>query len=359
MPRLHAILFLLVVLFGTGRALAQGDPSGIDFVTIGDPGNPAWPGNGTPNDHVVGRGSVDYAYRIGRYEVTTSQFVDFFNAAFDRPQSDWLPNLIPPTHWGAVSTTPHTPGGLRWTVPAGNEMLPVGNIDWRMAAMYCNWLCNDKSTARSAFMNGAYDATTFGTSPTGFTDQITHNPGARYYIPTWDEWLKAAHWSPTNPNHDGWYLYPNAGDNPLVYGPPGVLVNGLPTQANGAWESIEFPGHDPFSIPLGAYPTVQSPWGLFDCAGATAEWTEEVVYVNGLFPAYRVSEGSPWASPGATGLADLVNDFGDDFPNASTADLGFRIAASIPSPSACAVGALVLSRLLCRARRGSRRSRFF
>ena len=166
-------------------------------------------------------------------------------------------------------------------MPPGNAMLPVGNISWRMAAMYCIIL-NNKNTDRSAFMNGAYDATTFGYSGTVFTDQLTHNPGAQYWIPTWDEWLKAAHWSPTNPNHNGWYLYPNGSDTPLVYGPPGVLVNGQPTQANGGWDSVDFPGHNPFSVPLGAYPTVQSPWGLMDVAGGTAEWTEETVLVNGV-----------------------------------------------------------------------------
>src|SRR4051812_37098685 len=142
-PRLWCALGLIAgaMVLALGPT-ARAQDFGIDFVTVGSPGNPAWPGNGTPNDHVVGRGSVGYEYRIGRYEVTTAQFVEFFNAAFDRPQSYWLPNLIPPTHWGAVATTPHTPGGLRWTVPAGNEMRPVGNIDWRMAAMYCNWLCN-------------------------------------------------------------------------------------------------------------------------------------------------------------------------------------------------------------------------
>ena len=146
--------FTVAILAFAAPALAQTDPSGIDFVTVGNPGNAPWPGNGTVGDRAVGRGGVDYSYQIGKYEITTAQWVDFFNAAFDRPPSDWLPNLIPPTTWGAVPTTPNTPGGERWAVPAGNTMLPVGNISWRMAAMYCNWLCNNKGTQRSDFMNG-------------------------------------------------------------------------------------------------------------------------------------------------------------------------------------------------------------
>lgn len=62
---------------------------GIEFVTIGAPGNADWAGNGTPGDLTIGCGGVNYEYRIGRYEVTTSQWVAFYNAAFDRPWSEW------------------------------------------------------------------------------------------------------------------------------------------------------------------------------------------------------------------------------------------------------------------------------
>src|SRR5690606_14576419 len=116
-----------VPLLVAGSAAADIDPlSGIDFVHITDPGNAPWAGNGTAGDFAIGRGSVGYNYHIGRMEVTTSQWVEFFNAAFDRPVEDRLPHLIPPTFWGAAATAPNTSGGLRWTVPAGNENMPVG-----------------------------------------------------------------------------------------------------------------------------------------------------------------------------------------------------------------------------------------
>src|SRR5579862_2644532 len=118
--------FAAVALAITAQARADIDPlSGIDFVQIGAAGNAPWAGNGTAGDQAIGHGQVNYDYSIGKYEVTTSQWVDFFNAAFDRPPSDQLPYLIPPTHWGAAPTTPTVAGGERWTVPAGNAMLPV------------------------------------------------------------------------------------------------------------------------------------------------------------------------------------------------------------------------------------------
>ncbi|MCC6321257.1 MAG: SUMF1/EgtB/PvdO family nonheme iron enzyme, partial [Phycisphaerales bacterium] len=187
--------------------LADIDPAtGIDFVRIGAVGNAPYH-DPTPNSFVNGRGGVSYEYSIGRFEVTTEQWVRFFNAAFDRPVNDRIPHLVVPDHWGAAATAPTTPGGRRWTVPAGNAMLPVSDISWRMAAIYCNWLHNGQSTDRAAFMSGAYDVTTFGFESgvpnLRFTDQREHSPGARYWIPTWDEWLKSAHYDPDKVNQDG------------------------------------------------------------------------------------------------------------------------------------------------------------
>ncbi len=169
------------------------DPlSGIDFVRITYPGYAPWRGTTPPTqgDDAIGRGGVDYEYFIGRYEVTTSQWVQFFNAAYDRPAGQPnLPWLTPPTFWGAQGTKPinkSNPNARRWQVPAGNEVLPVGNISWRMAAMYCNFLQSGGAGAagpggvvpRENFLSGAYDVSTFGPNGMGgFGDQPTRSPG--------------------------------------------------------------------------------------------------------------------------------------------------------------------------------------
>lgn len=350
-------------------AAAQVDPnSGIDFVTIGAPGNRAWAGDGTGGDRAIGRGSVAYEYRIGRFEVTTAQWVEFFNAAFDRPAGDRLPHLIPPTFWGAAPTAATVPGGQRWRVPAGNEMRAVGNIDWRMAAMYCNWLHNDKSTTREAFLSGAYEVSTFGyTGPRGdtFTDQLARSPGARYFIPTWDEWLKAAYYDPNKQRRDGsgelgeYWLYPNATDTPLGWGPPGSRVrfdsgtgqwvpdlNGVLAQANASWDESDFPGFSPFSVPLGAY-AVTSPWGLYDVAGGTREWMESVLDLGDESPRFRIVDGSAWATSGA---GDSIRGRGGEFPSVSTFERGFRIASLVPAPGLVPLLALSLGVLIRRRR---------
>ncbi|MFN7020089.1 MAG: SUMF1/EgtB/PvdO family nonheme iron enzyme [Phycisphaerales bacterium] len=345
----------------TRAARADIDPvSGIDFVRIGAVGNAPWMGTTPPTagDRAVGRGSVGYEYHIGRFEWTTAQAVEFFNAAFDRPANDQLPHLIPPRFWGGVSATPTVPGGQRWRVQAGGAMLPVGDISWRMAAMYCNWLHNGKATHREAFLDGAYDVSTFTYTGTVFNDQQRHHPDARYWIPTWDEWLKAAHYDPAKDNGDGttggWWIYPNGGDTPLVYGPPGAMVNGAPTQANGPW-SQSFPGANPFGVLLGAYTNAPSPWGLFDVAGATSEWTEEVSLTNGLFPTDRYFDGTAWLDSQGNRGVDRLQSVGGIFPSFSNYNHGFRIASSVPGPS-CSV-LLALSAVMAwkrpRGKRGS------
>jgi len=338
-------------LLTASAALAQVDPaSGIDFVTVGAVGNSPWAGNGDPDDQAVGRGGVNYEYRIGRYEVTTANWVEFMNAAWDRPVSDRIPFVGQPAFWGAAGTTPNTPGGFRWTVPAGSELRMVSGVSWRTAAIYCNWLHNGKSLDRAAFLSGAYDVSTFGTAtPFGFTDQLERSPGAKYFLPTWDEWLKASHYDPNKQNSDGsiggWWQYANMRDTPLTYGPPPSFGGDGTGMANAGFT---LPGFAELLIPLGSYPTQQSPWGLLDTAGGTVEWMETAIVgaVSGI-PQFRMLDGSYFgSSPGSAQALDTFRYRGGEFPSIAFLDFGFRIGAVVPSSGTLVpmVGAIVLSR---------------
>lgn len=71
----------------------------------------------------------------------------------------------------------------------------------------------------------------------------------RYWIPTQDEWIKAARYDLNKVNLDGttggWWKYSIISDTQPAYGPPGVNVNaigfagpnpeGPRAQANAAW----------------------------------------------------------------------------------------------------------------------------
>lgn len=324
------------------HAHAQLDPvSGAEFLTITAAGNPAWPPGptGYPVANATGgRGSVGYDYRIAKTEVTTAQWVEFMNAVFDRPESDRIPfRGSPPSFWGAAGITPNTPGARRWRVVPGRENLPVSPISWRAGAIYCNWLHNGKALDRSAFLTGAYDVSSFGVDAAGnFTDQAARSPGARYFIPTLDEWMKAAHYDPNKngPGAGGWWVYPNSSDTPPISGPPGVGQTSA-----GTWNS---------SIPLMSYPTTKSPWGLLDVSGGNSEWTESIL----AFPGgdrYRWFDGTSVISS-ALFERDAVWDAGADYPNFELSTYGLRIGAPIPSPGTAAL-ALIFSLTLTRRRR--------
>jgi formylglycine-generating enzyme required for sulfatase activity len=306
---------ITLALFSALSALAQpgggsgGD--GIEWVTIGATGNRGYD-RSDPDRRVTGRGAVNYEYRIGKYEVTSGQWAEFFAAALNRPDGD-----IP---WVQA---PFITGGT------ANPMLPTGGISWHTAAIYCNWLHNSKSSDRSAFLNGAYDVSTFGygEEPGTFTDQLTHNQGARYWIPTWDEWLKAAHYDPVL---DRWWEYSTTSDTRPLYGlPEGYPGGSVDNQANANY--IDVGGNAHFQVLLGAYENVTSPWGLFDTAGGTSEWTE---FAGGRRIA-RGLEGSGWASGAFT--IDAAWDLRGAFPTDVSYSFGFRVASAIPSPNGVAV----------------------
>lgn len=328
----------------TAHAQQVSFDQGIELVTVGNPGNAPWTGGGALNN----RGRVDYEYRIGRYEVTTAQWAEFMNAAFDRPQNEWIPHIQTALEWDAVATTPNTPGGRRWDVPAGVEMRPVGGVSWRMAAIYCNWLHNGRSTARESFLSGAYEVSTFVPGQFGWpSDQFVRSSGARFYIPSASEWMKAAHYDPHKQNPDGsvggWWQFGNRTDTPLTYGPPGVTVNGIQAQANAAWSFEQFPGFDPFAVPLGAYTQTVSAYGLYDVAGGSSEHVEDpiLLFFGGQFQLLgRFFDGS--ARTGAALNSNLPGDLNFDSvgtrfsslaPWEATLYNGFRVAAVIPTPS--------------------------
>ncbi|MFZ2874365.1 MAG: SUMF1/EgtB/PvdO family nonheme iron enzyme [Phycisphaerales bacterium] len=315
----HALVFASLVLgLWAAPALAQPDPSGIDFVTIGATGNRGYDGP-DPNGLATGRGAVGYEYKIGRYEVTAGQWGEFFTAV--AAQSQPLPWVTQPSIWHGTSPGPSL------------QMMPVGGVTWRTAAMYCNWLHNGKTTDRAGFMNGAYDVSTFGANSEGvFTDQPAHSPGARYWIPTLDEWMKAAHYDPAKQNPDGstggWWLYLSS-DTPLRYGlPPWLGGNG---QANAGFALQD---DTQFGIPLGAYADSLSPWGLLDTAGATRELSE-TVFQNLGGVRYRLVKGSAWATP--VGSTDTAWGIGGVGMGVTDYAYGLRLAAAIPNPGTTAV----------------------
>lgn len=340
-----SIVLAAVVLGMIAPGQARGQQSyGIDFVTVGAPGNaPINDPNAPVYSRAQGRGSVAYAYRIGRYETTSAEWAGFLNA--------YARQTSPNPFWSWDGPIFSGIGGNEftgfYTIPS-TANLPVTGITWRMAAMYCNWLTNGKGSNPSALVTGAYDTRTWGNiAGGGFTDAPTHLPGALFWIPTLDEALKAAFYDPNHngPGQGGYWTWRNSSDGPGISGPPGVG-----TTSNAY--------HDPsnnfaeWSIPLGSYPQSTSPWGLYDTSGGAREWCEDVLndFSSGL-PTYRVLQGSSAGDSSTIGADYMHTGIGADTPSTRMSTQGLRIAAAIPAPGAISMFSLPSACLLLRRRR--------
>ncbi|MFN0133730.1 MAG: SUMF1/EgtB/PvdO family nonheme iron enzyme [Phycisphaerales bacterium] len=320
------------VLLLVASAIAQPPSYGIDFVTIGDAGNaPSFLPDPNGVSFTEGRGSVNYEYRIGRMETTTAQWMEFVNTYSTMGGFDLFGR---PSSWGGEIDPTYSGPGIRYRLRASlvnASLVPVLGIGWREAAQYCNWLHNEKAPTVAAMANGAYDTSTFTVNPTTpptFNDQWTRSPGAKFWIPSLDEWMKATHYDPSHsgPGQGGWWLYPHGSDTPLIYGPPGQ------GQANAGFT---LPGEAQRWIPLGSYPGVLTPYGLIDAAGAASEWTEEVLFP--MEPRERAIGGS--GARGTAEPADRVTRYSGYDPTSqfgAASPIGFRIASLIPPPSVLA-----------------------
>lgn len=325
---------LLVVATVASSVTAQPAPPdyGFNFITIGDAGNPAYDRE-DPRGFTLGRGSVGYEYRIAQTEVTSAQFAEFLNA-WDSSGGGF--GVFGAFYWGGFYD------GSQWTVVPGKELNPVGGISWREAAIFTNWLHNGKPTNDlSGFLSGAYDTSTFTsrTDEFGFNDQTTRSPGARYWIPSLDEWIKAAHYDPdkNGKGNGGWWLYSDGSDTQPVPGIPGVGETSA---------GVDVSNPEAFDIPLLAYPETRSPWSLLDTSGGGVEWTEEWFTINSPDERRnRVWQGNSagrlvWSPEDEYPSVDLIWQSGSDWPIHGFQYASLRIASAVPAPG---VGAAVIA----------------
>lgn len=305
---------------------------GFQWATIGAPGNRAYEGGGFFGNTLQGRGSVGYEYRVSKLEVTTGQYLEYINAIAPLTA---LPILFgSPTAWGATDDLSMPAGHYRLRTDVPNaSMLPVIGLNWRDAAMFVNWLHNGKQASLAAITDGAYTLTSFPAVTWGFfIERAQRNPGARYWIPSLDEWLKAVHFDPTaeDPAHPGtgrWWRGPYGSDEPLAPGLPGD------GNTSAGVDLLALPGGGYFdwtTLPLGAYAGVTTPWGLLDASGGSREWTDSLFGDENQY-----LEGSR----AGNGIDDLALDLVDRFNahDAASRTGGLRVASRVPSPSAASL----------------------
>ncbi len=245
----------------------------IETVRVGIPFN-------VPNSG--GHGRVDYAYRIGKYEVTNAQYVDFLNAVArgSDPQGLFHPAMASQAQGGIRRI--QCPFGYLYVAKPHFAQKPVNYVSWPSAARFANWLHNNQPVGEQRVQiteTGVYDLS-LGSLP-GYLEAV-RGSGARYALPTKDEWIKAAKYCPgCAPAY--WAFSTRSNDNPSP-GSLDLLSSALWSGefASPSSNSANYGGRANWNgSSVGNVTSVgsagsPSPWGTFDQDGNVAEWNEQV-----------------------------------------------------------------------------------
>ena len=156
----------------------------IDYVPVGNAGN--------ANDAATGSlyGAVACAYKIGKYEVTNAQYTAFLNAVDPsgaNANGIYNGNMGSDAR-GGITYTSGAASGSKYTIRTSMGDKPVNFVNWYDAARFTNWLHNGQGSGSTE--TGAYTLS-------GNTGLITKNVGASVWLPSEDEWYKAAYYDPT------------------------------------------------------------------------------------------------------------------------------------------------------------------
>jgi formylglycine-generating enzyme required for sulfatase activity len=288
----------------------------IETVNVTDAGNPA--------DPDTGHGSVAENFAIGTYEVNVTQYLTFLNSAATVPAvpaiaelwSDEMQNTYGYVSPGLIARTGSGTGADPFAYaeifdPSLGEdsgRRAILNISWFDAARFANWL-HTGATSTANTETGAYtlDGATSGV--------FIRNADARWWIPSGDEWYKAAYYDPTKPGSGNYWTYPTGTDElPVAETFPGGSNSGNYDGAMSEGRKI---------TPTGAYVKSVSHYGTFDQAGLLWEWNDEVHEDFDGNPITRGLRGGSWS----LGIIN-VSKFGprDYEPTYDDDDTGFRLA---------------------------------
>ena len=285
------------ITFGSG-----GNTFNMEFVTIGNAGNAA-DTNGAPNP----AGAVAYEYGLGKFEVS-EDMIEKFNAS------------------QSLQITKDTRGTAK----------PATSVSWNEAARFVNWL--NTSTGNQA----AYKFTTGGVNDNialwtsgdaGYdVNNKYRNSLAKYVLPSYNEWYKAAYYDPTNSTY---YQYATGSDTA-----PTAVASG--TDAGTAVYNQSF-GQGPANVDQAGG---LSPYGVMGLGGNVWEW-EESSYdlANSSGSSSRGDRGGSWEVDSSE-LSSSAR--GNPDPSFENYDLiGFRVASlssdappAVPEPSMMVIGTL-------------------
>jgi YVTN family beta-propeller protein len=136
------------------------------------------------------------------------------NAANGAVDAVFANNKIYIATWGSASLY-SVEVSQNYSIISGMENKPVCYINWYNAARYANWLSNGKPTgpqSATTTENGAYQLTGNTGNPILNTTNPNTGSAPAYYIPSRNQWYKAAYYKAGSTNA-GYWTYANSSDS--------------------------------------------------------------------------------------------------------------------------------------------------
>ncbi|MCC5848664.1 MAG: SUMF1/EgtB/PvdO family nonheme iron enzyme [Verrucomicrobia bacterium] len=315
-------------LFGLGMLSATAQDSfgsganafSIDFVGIGNPGNLAQSSDNRSHGESGGDGygSVGYEYRISTYAIST--------AMMEKADAE---------------------AGLGFTQTTRTADQPATVVNWNQAARFVNFLNEQAGYSHAYKFEHQPGDDGYGSSqniqlwdindPGYDANNLFRNANAYYFLPSEDEWYKAAYYDPSTGNYS---LYATGSDT----APTAVSGGTDPDTAVFGQSNQQGPADVDNAGGLSFYGTMAQ-------GGNTWEWLESAFDgVNNVGNEARSYRGGPW-NAGESELRSSIRY--SQSVGLGTGTTGFRVA-SIPEPSTMVMLFVFLgaSALVLRGRKG-------
>ncbi len=318
----------------------------IDFVSVGNPGNPA---------NINGWGTVPDVFMISSFETTNAQYAEFLNrvdAGGTNPNGVYNSQMGSDV-LGGITFNAAAAAGSKYAVKAGAPTgsppgttyaaMPVDFVTWFSAARFANWLQNGQQSSAASMEHGSYrlDNQTSGTIV-----GRSAGSGSRVVIPSRDEWYKAAFY-----NGSAYTFYPCNSNTTMIN-----TVTNLTQRCAANYGGAATPTVGPINV--GSYVNSPSAYGLFDMLGNVTEYSDTA---GTLTDSARVQVfGGSWATT-PQDISMWNSNAPPVFRNSTTAtgQVGFRVAMvqAVPEPDAAlALGAGLGGITAWRRARGRRRA---
>ena len=285
----------------------------IDWVTVGDPGNAA---------DTTGYGAVANAFRIMKFEFTNAEYTDFLNAvAATDTYSLYNANMGSKPQGGI--TRSGASGSHTYAVKTNMGDKPVNYVSWFDAARVANWLQNGQGSGSTE--TGAY---TLSGATTG--DAVAVNSGASYFLPTEDQWYKAAYYKGGSTNAGYWDYATQSDSTPtaVTAGSTGIGSSGSTGNFANYNSAAVWNGQTGNVTTVGSNGGA-SAYGAFDMSGNLYE-CGDAGSSRGLRGGFWNGDAFALSSSFRYPLAPSFEDF----------SVGFRLASpfAVPEPSTWAMG---------------------